>query len=181
MSKTCPRCKKTYIFAEKYFNKNKASKDGLASICKKCRSAEHLYYKSLKPEKPKVEKVCSFKECDNTFIPIMRDHQIYCCASCRDKANKWKNGKQEYYNKKNFNRRFQKKKELEKATNKSKKWSFSEIDALLKMRFNEKTFKQIGIKLGRTSTACWKKYYSFSNEKGLPRINLNKKEKDYNK
>lgn len=181
MNKTCPRCNKTYMFAEKHFNKDKFKKDGLSSVCKKCRSDEYFYYKSLKPVVPKIEKVCLFKECDNTFIPTTRNDQLYCCISCRDKANKWKNGKQEYYDKKNFNRRFQKKKELEKATNKDKSWSDADIKLLIKMRFDRKTFKQISEKVGRTSTACWKKYYELTNERGLPRINLNKKEKDYNK
>lgn len=179
MSKTCPRCKMTYMFAEKHFHKNRLNKDGLASICKNCRSEEHLYYKSLKPSNLKVLN-CKFENCKKIFT---QEHvlQEYCCVSCRDKANKWKKGKQEYYDKKNFNRRFKVKKELENATNKDKKWSDTEIEILFEMRFNKKLFKEIGIKVGRTSNSCWKKYYNITKENGIPRINFNKKEKDYNK
>ena len=179
MTKVCPRCKSTYMFAEKHFNKNKLNKDGLASICKNCRSEEHIFYKSLKPSNLKVLN-CKFENCKKIFT---QEHvlQEYCCVSCRDKANKYKNGKQEYYDKKNFNRRFKVKKELEKATNKDKNWSDAEIEILFEMRFNKKSFREIGIKLGRTSNSCWKKYYNVTKENGIPRINFNKKEKDYNK
>lgn len=178
MTKLCPRCNSTYMFAEKHFHKNRLNKDGLSSVCKKCKSEEHIFYKSLN-EKPK-EKICAFDECDKKFQPT-REFNIYCCETCRDKANKYKNGKQEYYDKKNFNRRFKVKKELEKATNKDKNWSDTEIEILFEMRFNKKSFKEIGIKLGRTSNSCWKKYYNITKENGIPRINFNKKEKDYNK
>ena len=174
MTKVCPRCKSTYMFAEKHFNKNKLNKDGLASICKNCRSEEHLYYKSLKQKLE--EKICSFDECDKKFKPT-REFNIYCCETCRDKANKYKNGKQEYYDKKNFNRRFKVKKELENATNKDKNWSSSDIELLFKLRFDNKSFKEIAKELGRTSNACWKKYYNISIANGIPRINFNKKEK----
>ena len=42
MTKVCPRCKSTYMFAEKHFHKNKLNKDGLASVCKRCKGEEHL-------------------------------------------------------------------------------------------------------------------------------------------
>ena len=171
MTKVCPRCKSTFMFAEKHFNKNKLNKDGLSSICKNCRSEEHLYYKSLKQKLE--EKICAFDECDKKFQPT-REFNIYCCYSCRDKANKYKNGKQEYYDKKNFNRRFKVKKELEKATNKDKNWSSSEIEILFEMRFDKKSFREIAKELGRTSNACWKKYYNVSIANGIPRINLSK-------
>ena len=178
MTKVCPRCKMTYMFAEKHFHKNRLNKDGLSSVCKKCKSEEHLYYKSLN-EKPK-EKICAFVECDNKFQPT-REFNIYCCVSCRDKANKYKNGKQEYYDKKNFNRRFKVKKEIEKATNKDKGWTSADIELLFKLIFDKKSFKEIAKELGRTSNACWKKYYNETKANGIPRINFNKKEKDYNK
>lgn len=177
MTKVCPRCKMTYMFAEKNFNKNKLNKDGLASICKNCRSEEHLYYKSLKQKLE--EKICAFDECDKKFQPTS-EFNIYCCKTCRDKANKWKNGKQEYYDKKNFNRRFKVKKELENATNKDKNWSSTEIEILFKMRFEKKAFKEISGELKRTSAACWKKYYNESKKRGIPRVNLNK-EKYYDR
>lgn len=177
MTKTCPRCKSTYMFAEKHFHKNRLNKDGLSSVCKKCKSEEHIFYKSLKQKLE--EKICAFDECDKKFQPT-REFNIYCCETCRDKANKYKNGKQEYYDKKNFNRRFKVKKELENATNKDKNWSDTEIEILFEMRFNKKSFKEIGIKVGRTSNSCWKKYYNITKENGIPRINFNKKEKDYN-
>ena len=179
MTKTCPRCNKTYMFAEKHFNKDKFKKDGFSSVCKKCRSDEYFYYKSLMPSNLKVLN-CNFE--DSKYI-FTQEHvlQEYCCVSCRDKANKYKKGKQEYYDKKNFNFRFKTRKELENATNKDKNWSDTEIELLFEMRFNKKSFKEIGIKLGRTSNACWKKYYNVSIANGIPRINFNKKEKDYNK
>lgn len=179
MSKVCPRCESTYMFAEKHFHKNRLKKDGLASVCKKCKSEEHIFYKSLKPSNLKVLN-CKFENCKKIFT---QKHalQEYCCVSCRDKANKWKNGKQEYYDKKNFNRRFKVKKELENATNKDKHWSIGDIELLFKLRFNKKSFKEIAKELGRTSNACWEKYYNVSRANGIPRINFNKKEKDYNK
>lgn len=180
-TKTCPRCNYTYtwINESKYFNKNKANKDGLASVCKKCRSEEYAYYKSLKPSNLKVLN-CKFEDCKKIFT---QEHvlQEYCCVSCRDKSNKYKNGKQEYYDKKNFNFRFKTRKELENATNKDKNWNDTEIEILFEMRFNKKSFKEIAKELGRTSNACWKKYYNVTEENGIPRINFNKKEKDYNK
>lgn len=177
MTKKCPRCENSYIVAEKHFYKNKLNKDGLASVCKNCRSEEHLYYKSLKQKLE--ERICAFSECDKKFQPT-RKFNIYCCKTCRDKANKWKNGKQEYCDKKNFNRRFKVKKELENATNKDKNWSSAEIEKLFKMRFDKKSFREIAKELGRTSNACWKKYYGESKKRGIPRVNLSK-EKYYDK
>ena len=49
------------------------------------------------------------------------------------------------------------------------------------MRFDKKSFREIAKELGRTSNACWKKYYNVSIANGIPRINFNKKEKDCNK
>ena len=178
MTKKCHRCGNSYIMPEKHFHKNRLNKDGLASVCKKCKSEEHLYYKSLN-EKPK-EKECAFVECDNKFQPT-REFNIYCCKTCRDKANKFKYGKQKYYDDKNFKRRFKAKKETEKATNKDKNWSSADIELLFKLRFDKKSFKEIAKEMGRTSNACWKKYYNITKENGIPRINFNKKEKDYNK
>ena len=89
-TKTCPRCNYTYtwINESKYFNKNKANKDGLASVCKKCRSEEYAYYKSLKPNNLK-DLNCKYVDCQKEFTP---SHilQEYCSKSCRDKANKFK-------------------------------------------------------------------------------------------
>lgn len=177
MTKKCPRCGKSYIMPEKHFSKNKLNKDGLSSVCKRCKSEEHLYYKSLE-EKPE-EKECAFVECDNKFQPT-REFNIYCCKTCRDKANKFKYGKQKYYDDKNFKRRFKAKKETEKATNKDKNWSSSEIELLFKLRFDKKSFREIAKEIGRTSSACWKKYYNESKKRGIPRVNLSK-EKYYDK
>lgn len=177
MTKKCPRCGNSYIMPEKHFNKNRLNKDGLASICKNCRSEEHLYYKSLKQKLE--ERICAFDECDKTFQPTS-ELNIYCCKTCRDKANKFKYGKQKYYDDKNFKRRFKAKKETENATNKDKNWSSAEIDLLFKLRFDKKSFKEIAKEIGRTSSACWKKYYNESKKRGIPRVNLSK-EKYYDK
>lgn len=162
---------------EKHFSKNKLNKDGLSSVCKRCKSEEHLYYKSLKQKLE--ERICAFVECDNKFQPT-REFNIYCCKTCRDKANKFKYGKQKYYDDKNFNRRFKAKKENEKAINGDKGWKDEEINLLFKMRFEKKTFKEISMELKRTSPACWKKYYNESKKRGIPRVNLSK-EKYYDK
>lgn len=177
MTKVCPRCEKTYMFAEKHFHKNKTNKDGLSSVCKECKKKEHLYYKSLKPKHDK--KICAFYECNNVFYPT-REFNIYCCSSCRDKANKWKKGKEEYYFRKNFNRRIKAKKELENSINRNKKWNNNDIKLLFKMRFDAKTFTEIGKELGRTTVSCRKKYYNVTNENKIPRININKIKKETN-
>lgn len=177
MTKKCPRCKATYIFAEKHFHKNKRNKDGLSSVCKSCKKDEHIYYKSLQVS---AERICKFEECNNVFTLNKRKDQVYCCKTCRDKANKFKYGKQKYYDDKNFKRRFKAEKETEKATNKDKNWSSSEIELLFKLRFDKKSFKEIAKEIGRTSSACWKKYYNESKKRGIPRVNLSK-EKYYDK
>lgn len=178
MTKKCPRCGKSYIIPEKHFSKNNLNKDGLASICKNCRSEEHIFYKSLKPSNLKVLN-CKFENCKKIFT---QEHvlQEYYCVSCRDKANKFKYGKQKYYDDKNFKRRFKAKKETEKATNKDKNWSSSEIELLFKLRFDKKSFREIAKEIGRTSSACWKKYYNESKKRGIPIVNLSK-EKYYDK
>lgn len=40
--KKCSKCGKKKLGMERFFNKNKASKDGLYSICKECRSKSSL-------------------------------------------------------------------------------------------------------------------------------------------
>lgn len=180
-TKTCPRCNYTYtwINESKYFNKNKANKDGLASICKKCRSEEHAYYKSLKPNNLKDLK-CKYVDCQNVFTPT-HVLQEYCSKRCRDKANKFKDGKENFRHKLNFALRFKTKKEKETAVNNHKKWKNKDIEILLSLRFEGYSFQEIGKRLGRVTNACWKKYYSLTKENAIPRINFNKKEKDYNK
>lgn len=165
MSKTCPRCNKTYMLEKKYFYKNKSNKDGLASICKNCRKEEYLFYKKINSKI--LTKVCEYKECNNTFTTTL-DFKKYCCVYCRDRANKFKNGKQTYRDKVNFKIRFNSFKELENATNYRKKWSIEDIETLLSMRDNGISFKEIGLKLKRKSINCWKKYNSLQNKsKGL--------------
>lgn len=177
MTKKCPRCGKSYIIPEKHFHKNKRNKDGLSSVCKSCKKDEHIYYKSLQVA---VERICKFEECNNVFTLDKRKDQVYCCTRCRDKANKFKYGKQKYYDDKNFKRRFKAKKETENAINGDKGWKEEEINLLFKMRFEKKSFKEISMELKRTSPACWKKYYSESKKRGIPRVNLSK-EKYYDK
>lgn len=166
------------MFAEKHFHKNRLNKDGLASVCKKCKSEERIYYKSLKPNNLK-DLNCKYVDCQKEFT---QEHvlQEYCSKNCRDKANKFKYGKQKYYDDKNFKRRFKAKKETENAINGDKGWKEEEINLLFKMRFEKKTFKEISMELKRTSSACWKKYYSESKKRGIPRVNLSK-EKYYDK
>lgn len=48
--KTCSRCGQKKVAADKFFSKNKSSKDGFYSICKECRSQAYKE-KTLKPKK----------------------------------------------------------------------------------------------------------------------------------
>ena len=45
--KKCSRCKEIKLAHNKYFSKNKTSKDGFYSICKKCRNARTKQKKML--------------------------------------------------------------------------------------------------------------------------------------
>lgn len=169
-AKTCPRCKQYYVDSEKHFFKDKTKKDGLASACKKCKRKDYEYYKSLEPIKLK-DVVCAFDGCKKTFTQTYA-LQKFCCDYCRDRESKFKNGKQNYYDKKNFKRRFDTKKELEKTKSNGKKWTEKQINTLLKMRFEQKSFKEIALSIGKTSNSCSVKYYIFTKQNGIPRIKI---------
>ena len=156
-SKQCPRCKQTYMNGAKHFHKNKLNKDGLSSVCKECKKEENEHYRSFL--KPKLEPIeCSFYDCNNIFTPT-RSFQIYCCTYCRDKANKFKDGKEAFRTKANFKLRFKAKKAKEKANNYHKKWREDDINILKNMKFNGFSYDEIGDKLGRTPLTCSRKWY----------------------
>lgn len=157
MAKTCPRCKTMYINEKKHFHKNKLNKDGLSSICKKCKREETLFYRKAK--EVVIEKVCEFKECNN-IIKTTNNLRKYCCNYCRDRANKFKNGKDAFRNKVNFINRFKSHKEKATAKNYCKRWSDEEIKTLLNLRENGFSYREIGLQLGRQTASCSKKYYS---------------------
>jgi hypothetical protein len=51
--KRCTKCGQIKLAHNKYFSKNKTSKDGFYSICKECRRT--------KGKKPPIEKITSYK------------------------------------------------------------------------------------------------------------------------
>ena len=158
MSKVCPRCKVTYYIAEKHFHKNRLNKDGLSSICKECKKQEQVYYKSIK-QVEKVTKLCAYEECNKKFKVLATSKlQKYCCSYCGDKARKFKNGKDSFKFKRNFNNRFRTKFEEKTALNNKKRWSDAELKQLIKLANENLSWQEVGIKLKRKSRSCMRKH-----------------------
>lgn len=152
--KQCPRCKKTYMKAEKHFHKSKRNKDGLSSVCKQCKKDEHIYYHTFK--KIEESKTCLY--CKKDFVTT-RSFQKYCNPKCGEKdriENKY--GKEMFYARKLFKKRFDNKKQRENAKNVRKTWTNKEVEMLKKLHFDGFSFREIGEKIGRTQVGCYKKW-----------------------
>ena len=159
MKKVCPRCKIEYQIADKHFHKNRLNRDGLASVCKECKRKENIFIKSTKPVE-EVTKICAFEDCNKKFkVSATNNLQKYCCTYCRDKANKFKNGKENFRFKVNFNNRFRTKIEEKIALNNNKKWSDIELKKLIKLANEDLSWSEIGKKLKRKSRSCMRKYH----------------------
>ena len=159
MKKVCPRCKIEYQIADKHFHKNILNKDGLSSICKECKRKENIFSKSIK-QVEKVTKICAFEDCNKKFKVLATNKlQKYCCEYCRDKANKFKNGKENFRFKVNFNNRFRTKIEEKTALKNNKRWSDTELKKLIKLANEYLSWSEIGKKLKRKSRACMRKYH----------------------
>ena len=159
MKKVCPRCKIEYQIAKKHFHKNRLNKDGLSSICKECKREEHLYIKSTKPIE-KVTKICAFEDCNKKFkVLATKILRKYCCNYCSNRAIKFKNGKENFRFKVNFNNRFRTKTEEKTAFNNNKRWSDLELKKLIKLANEDLSWSEIGKKLKRKSRSCMRKYH----------------------
>ena len=78
MAKVCPRCKMTYMFAEKHFHKDKSRKDGLNPICKKCKNEDSIFYKSKKiMQKPLFTLTCDNEKCNTIFTTRRTDKKFW--------------------------------------------------------------------------------------------------------
>lgn len=161
MPKTCPRCKQHYVFEKKYFHKNKLNKDGLTSVCKNCKKEEYEFNKSKNIKT--FTKICEFNECKKEFT-INVSFKKYCCINCRDKANKYKNGREIFESKRNFKIRFERKKENEFASNNNKRWTTEEIETLIDLREAKVPYKEISLRLKRKSINCSRKYFDIQSK-----------------
>ena len=154
MTKVCPRCKMTYMFAEKHFHKDKSRKDGLNPYCKKCSNEQYKFYGDLK-KKPLLEKECDYSKCNNKFTTRMESKR-FCCSSCNSKAYQERKGLEDVRFRQNFLKKLNRKKEV--RTISYKHWSFEEIEILMDNRKEGLQFKEIAKMLGRTSIACMTKH-----------------------
>ena len=159
MKKVCPRCKIEYQSADKHFHKNRLNRDGLASVCKECKRIENIFIKSSNPVEI-VNRICAFEDCNKKFKVLATNKQRkYCCTYCRDRASKYKNGKDNFRFKVNFNNRFRTRIEEKTALNNNKKWSDAELKKLVKSVNEGLGWSEIGKKLKRKSRSCMRKYH----------------------
>ena len=159
MIKVCPRCKIEYQIADKHFHKNRLNKDDLASVCKECKIKENIFIKSINPVE-KVTKICAFEDCNKKFKVLATNKlRKYCCEYCGNRANKFKNGKENFRFKVNFNNRFRTKIEEKIALNNNKKWSDTELKKLIKLANEDLSWSEIAKKLKRKSRSCMRKYH----------------------
>ena len=159
MKKVCPRCKVEYQIADKHFHKNRLNRDGLASVCKECKRKENIFIKSTTPV-AEITKVCAFEDCNKKFKVLATNKlRKYCCEYCGNRANKFKNGKENFRFKVNFNNRFRTKIEEKTALNNNKKWSDTELKKLIKLANEDLSWSEIAKKLKRKSRSCMRKYH----------------------
>lgn len=153
MTKVCPRCKMTYMFAEKHFHKDKSRKDGLNPICKKCKNEDSIFYKSKKiMKKPLFTLTCDNEKC-NTIFTTRRTDKKFCSKKCCDNKSYINRG---YSDKASFNARFERSKENPK--NARLKWKNKDIAKLIEMRDTKIPYKEIAKVLKRGVYACTIKY-----------------------
>lgn len=156
LNKKCTGCNITYYSPKKYFHKNKTQKDGLCSICKKCKKEERKYYYQIKKSKKEVfERICEYKKCQKPFTTT-DSRKKYCCYKCSWSAVHYKNDIEDYKAKRNFKARYERAKEVAPLNN--KRWSEEDILYLVEKRVEGLKFKDIGIVLGRKAVMCGRKY-----------------------
>lgn len=155
MAKTCKKCGNTHIKVEKYFYKDKTRKDGFQPYCIKCAKEMTAYYEE-KGKPPKDKRVCDWKDCNNTFETRDKKKR-FCCNSCNRKDYQYRKGLENVRFRQNFLKKLNRKKEVK--TNGRKKWTFGEIEILMDMRKENKSFKEIAKILLRSSDACMNKYF----------------------
>lgn len=156
MTKVCPRCKSTYMFAEKHFHKDKSRKDGLSPTCKKCKNEDSLFYKSkIKVQKEMFILKCEHEKCNVVFTTFRTDKK-FCCKKCRDNQFYLTKFKEGYGDKRAFKARFKRSKENPK--NARLKWNKKDISKLIEMRDSKIPYKEIAKVLKRGVDACIIKY-----------------------
>ena len=156
MAKVCPRCKSTYMFAEKHFYKDKSRKDGLNPICKKCKYEDIIFCKSKKIiQKPLFSLTCDNEKC-NTIFTTRRTDKKFCCKKCRDNQFYLTKFKEGYGDKRAFKARFERSKENPK--NARLKWKNKDIAKLIELREAKIPYKEIAKVLKRGVDACIIKY-----------------------
>ena len=155
MAKVCPRCKMTYMFAEKHFYKDKTRKDGLQPYCIECAKKNTAYYEEIgKP--PKEKRTCEYSKCNNTF-ETRKPNKRFCCGSCNSKAYQERKGLEDVRFRQNFLKKLNRKKEPKPNTRKI--WTFEDVEILMDKRKLGMQFKEIGKILGRSSESCLNKYF----------------------
>lgn len=147
--KLCQMCKETKELS--LFSKNKSRKDGVQCYCKSCNAEVDKYYKEHK-KKEKRKATCKNENCNNIFETRI-DAKLFCCTSCSvSYYNNINNSNREYRFKYEFTRKFNLKKEPK--PNNWKRWTEKEDKQLIKLRDKGFIYKDIGLKLGRSSESC---------------------------
>ncbi|MDP1614799.1 MAG: endonuclease VII domain-containing protein [Methylococcales bacterium] len=86
MTKTCKKCKLEYPATVEYFGTGQGYKDGLRSICKKCRTQDGRFYYRQRVEKcPTYPRNCLLKQKYGLSIADydkMKEQQGGYCAIC---------------------------------------------------------------------------------------------------
>lgn len=165
MAKVCPKCKAIHLKPEKYFHKNKSTKDGFTTYCKQCTNEMNSFSKEKK-KPPKDKRVCDNQECNNTFETRNKEKR-FCCPTCANKENNKKTSKdRDYRFKYEFGNKF--KNEKLKSKNTFKRWTKKDDAKLLNLRFNGLDFWEIAKQMDRSYFAVGQRHRML-----VKKLNLN--------